>query len=230
MSKKYLWRVFCPVTNDYETIISEDEPLVCPSDGVTPVDPQYTVILEDIFKEINSAGYIKIESSSNEEEAVILNVTDSNGGILIKSIDGNIKITSDNGQLLIGNSNGSSMLIQRYGSGFIQHQKDHINLTDSDATLTSTDIMNTILVMNPTNNRTLTLPNAMSVVANIQNAEIGDSFDFTIINTTTTNNLITLSTGTIIGNPTVGPASAKFKLRITNVTSGMEAYSVYRIY
>jgi hypothetical protein len=112
--------------------------------------------------------------------------------------------------------------------------------TDS-ATLTIAELLTGVISGTPTNAATYTLPTAALAVAGVTNPLIGSSFDFTIQNLSTVNTyIITVAAGTggsIVGNIHVEAdvsasfttATGQFRLRFTNVTSGAEAYVVYRI-
>lgn len=95
-SKRYLWRVYCPSSLQNETIISDIEPTVCPSDGVTPVDPDKTVIMESLFQDMISEGYINIESRLADNQALKISASDTNGGIDINAGFGGISIDTTN--------------------------------------------------------------------------------------------------------------------------------------
>lgn len=96
MSQRYIWRVLCPATNQYETTISDTEPTVCPSDGVTPLDPAFTTIMEAEFYEVVSPGYVNIESQLADNQALKIIASDTNGGIDIDAGLGGITLDSTN--------------------------------------------------------------------------------------------------------------------------------------
>jgi len=105
------------------------------------------------------------------------------------------------------------------------------------ATLTVTQIINGLLVGNPsTTAASYTLPTAALIDATLTNAKVGSTFDLTIINLGTSSGLITVVVGTgitAVGNLVIaitGSAAgvggaAQFKFRKT----GDAAYTVYRI-
>jgi hypothetical protein len=105
------------------------------------------------------------------------------------------------------------------------------------ATLTVTQIINGLLVGNPsTSAASYTLPTAALIDATLTNAKVGSTFDLTIVNLGTSSGLITVVVGTgitAVGNLVVaitGSAAgvggaAQFKFRKT----GDAAYTVYRI-
>jgi len=105
------------------------------------------------------------------------------------------------------------------------------------ATLTVTQIINGLLVGNPsTTAASYTLPTAALIDATLTNAKVGSTFDLTIVNLGTSSGLITVVVGTgitAVGNLVIaitGSAAgvggaAQFKFRKT----GDAAYTVYRI-
>lgn len=96
MSQRYLWRVYCPATNQYETTISTTEPTVCPSDGVTPVNSSFTTIMQAEFLDYISSGYINVESQLADNQALKLQASNANGGIIMSSGLGGINILTTN--------------------------------------------------------------------------------------------------------------------------------------
>lgn len=146
----------------------------------------------------------------------------------------------------IGNDTGGSRLMQKWGTGgLIQHQTDHIVLANSNATLTTAQLVARILAMSPTINRTLTLPTAAAIVSALSGVRVNDCIDFSVINAGVgaSDPAIILSMGTggtSLGFMTVEPrqnnagtyfysGTGVFRLRLTNVTASSEAYTVYRI-
>jgi hypothetical protein len=105
------------------------------------------------------------------------------------------------------------------------------------ATLTVTQIINGLLVGNPsTSAASYTLPTAALIDATLTNAKVGSTFDLTIVNLGTSSGLITVVVGTgitAVGNLVIaitGSAAgvggaAQFRFRKT----GDAAYTVYRI-
>ena len=92
-------------------------------------------------------------------------------------------------------------------------------------------------------NRTLTLPTAANAATAV--SLVNDSLSFVIINDSSAAicRYLTINTNTgvsFVGNSSIAPrqnllgtyftsGSAKFKIRFTNITSGSEAYTIYRI-
>lgn len=113
------------------------------------------------------------------------------------------------------------------------------SLTDAAETLTATQLKAQLLVCTPTAARTKTLPSAASLVATL--TSVGSSLDFYVINLGADTFHITIAvpgSGSTVGYMVVRDSdataaadsgSAKFRLRMTNVTSGTEAYIVYRL-
>ena len=98
--------------------------------------------------------------------------------------------------------------------------------------------------MDPTADRAFTGPTAALAVAGCPGCAVGDSIDFTIINTGTAgaDEIITLSagsSGTLVGSGAVltpdptdaafSSGSGLFRLQFTNVTASSEAYNLIRI-
>jgi hypothetical protein len=148
--------------------------------------------------------------------------------------------------VIIGNNTGSTMLVHRWGTnGHIINQTTGTLLADTDATFTISQLLLCIFYGTPTANRTLTLPTAAFAVAGVNYVQVNDAFDFTIINQSSNVNsanyvLATDTGGSMVGNNVVyattnvsstyfTSGSATFRLQFTNVTSGSEAYIVYRL-
>jgi hypothetical protein len=112
-------------------------------------------------------------------------------------------------------------------------------LVDANATITVSQLRSGVLVQTPTTARTLTLPTAALTTTFLK--VVGDSFDFYVINEGLDGVIVTVAVGTggtAVGALTVAdkftttfPSSgtSKFRVRSTNVTSGSEAYVVYRL-
>lgn len=96
MTQRYVWRVLCPIGNQYETTVSAIQPIVCPSDGVTPVDPAFTTIMQSEFYDITSPGYVNVESQLADNQAVKISASDVNGGIDINAGIGGITVDTTN--------------------------------------------------------------------------------------------------------------------------------------
>lgn len=112
-------------------------------------------------------------------------------------------------------------------------------VADADVTVTVSELRTGIVVQTPTVTRAVTLPTAVLMADFL--SSVGDSYDFTIINLGADTAHITVTPG--VGGTSVGYmtlrdsdattasdiGSAKFRVRQTDVTSGSEAYVVYRL-
>lgn len=194
--------------------------------------------------EFDTTGIISIKSTNN-----IINIDSTNElNFGNDSTTPQINIGSSLNQktIIMGNNSTNSILYTRWGDlGHVKTQQDITTLTDADATLTIEQLLLGIIRIPPTVNRTLTLPTASDAVNGINNIQLNDSIDFSIINESTTSNsaFILLSVGSggsIIGNSLVPPisnltgsfytsGSSLYRLRFTNISSGTETYIVYRI-
>lgn len=95
MSQQYIWRVFCTSSNQYETTISATAPTVCPSDG-SPINTSLTTIVEAIFYDVVSNGYVNVESQLADNQALKINASNTNGGIIITAGLGGILANTTN--------------------------------------------------------------------------------------------------------------------------------------
>lgn len=104
-------------------------------------------------------------------------------------------------------------------------------------TLTAANILTGICTINPSTGNTTTLDTAANMVAALNNssagAVVGDIFDVLIINSSAAN-AITVAAGsggtfdTNNANRTIPISTSKeFLIRLTNVTPGSEAYTIY---
>lgn len=179
-----------------------------------------------------------------------LNLNSGTGGIAIGNDEngGEVQIANSSTAktITMGNSTGASRLFARYGTGgIIKHQTTPVTLSDVNATLTVTNLLTQVLTGTPTVDRILTLPTAADVVSAITNCEVGDSFDFSIINKSSAANeadfILAMGTGgTMDGNDITSSCKNNagtyessgtgiFRLRIDNITASSEAYTIYRI-
>lgn len=100
------------------------------------------------------------------------------------------------------------------------------------ATLTAAQLLGGMINSAPGGAITLTLPTAANMVAGVKGAQVGDSFDVTLVNTAGGANSITLAAGgaTLRGGTTVAQnKSALLRVVLTNVGSGTEAYTVHSV-
>lgn len=204
--------------------------------------------------DIQAAGVIKLASADNTVNAITMDSSFNGGGMVFASGAQGIFFSSNGGpigvgawsggdvfigtagvarNIVVGNNIGSSALINRYGAGgYIRHQEPIIALADADAVLLISQILAALFTITPTATRTLTLPTAVDAVAGMVAAQIGDAVDFNIINLAAGIDVV-LAAGTggsIVGNTTItGNTTGIFRLRLNNVTSGTESYTVYRL-
>lgn len=198
---------------------------------------------------IGTAAVQRIITIGNITGTTSLTLNSGSGGI---NIGGNLSTgevhianTTVAKSVYVGNTTGGSRVFTRRGSGgFIRSQPAHTSLGDASVSLTVANILTEILSGTPTVDRTLTLPDASSVVSTISGLIVDDALDFYLINESVVDDaewILAMGTGgTMIGNPNVSPrentintyknsGSAKFRLRMTNVTASSEAYTVYRL-
>lgn len=100
------------------------------------------------------------------------------------------------------------------------------------ATLTAAQLLGGMINSAPGGAITLTLPTAANMVAGVKGAQVGDSFDVTLVNTSGGANSITLAAGgaTLRGGTTVAQnKSALIRIVLTNVTASSEAYTAHSI-
>lgn len=212
-----------------------------------------------------ATGAINIATGSSSGGAITLDAAFNNGGINISAGSQGIAINSTSavvginhwsgGDLLlgtsaiartisIGSSTGATKLMARFGTGgLIKSQPSPVSLSDSSQTVTIANVLTGLLTMNPSANRTVTLPTAANVVGGISGVEVGDCVDFAVTSQSALDNIVSVAMGT--GGTSVGnmdvysvsdtggnyftSASGMFRLRLTNVTVSSEAYIVYRI-
>ena len=99
MTERYLWKVYClGPPGRYETIISETEPVTCPSGG--PIDPSETIKLQSLFIDISTPGYVNLESSLADNQAIKIQASSQFGGIDIDAGAGGITMDTPNSILL----------------------------------------------------------------------------------------------------------------------------------
>lgn len=112
-----------------------------------------------------------------------------------------------------------------------------LSAADADDTLTAAQLLKWPIVRKDftlTANRALNLPSAASLVAAIGGAVVGVTLDLCVLTGTLGAGgdvVVTAGTGgTVVGTANVDTASqACFRVRLTNVTSGAEAYTATRI-
>lgn len=150
---RYLWRVTRQDNNQYETIFTEDEPLVAPSDGGAIFTDQTTIISSD-FTSIINRGYINIESTLADNQALKINASDVNGGIDIDSGFGGITMdttntislnaaaesdfTTSNGNLILESTNGLVNIVSGSGINVGTTETTPINIGNGNTTTITT--------------------------------------------------------------------------------------------
>lgn len=177
---------------------------------------------------------LNIISSGITEDAIKIEAL--NGGINMDCATGGFTLDTT-GQIYLTAQNEltftSTQLIQR-ASEYIKFMPTPITLGDSNATLTIVELLSGHLVINPTEEKTLTLPTASLAVAGVSNVSVGDAIYFSICNLS----IIDLATiiisvgtgGTLDCNNIINiNSSGQFALRFTNVSDSNEAYVIYRI-
>ena len=187
-----------------------------------------------------SANGSRVTTVGNTNNFSAVNIVSGSFGATFgnDSSGGEIQIAATNPKVVkMGNSLSGTKVFQRHGDGgLVKSQPSHTSLSDSDVTLTVTQLLTGILSMNTTALRKITLPDASGIVSGISGLEVGDSIDFTIIDEGGSNIDILLGTGgTSVGNLGVlsvvngGSGSGTFRIRMDNVTASTEAYTLYRL-
>lgn len=184
-------------------------------------------------------------------------ISTSNGGITLGSGAAGIGINTSSGgaigighfaggeillgtasftrNLTIGNDITGTRLIERFGTGgLFEHQESPTSLPASGSTTVfESQLLTRILSGSPTGNTTLNLNSASTMVSNLGAIiQAGDSFEFGIINNSSTNTytIIPGTNGISDGNMVVATnASGIFRIRINNTSLGTESYTVFRL-
>lgn len=106
---------------------------------------------------------------------------------------------------------------------------------NATATLTADELLNRIITSSTAAAVTLTLPTAADMVSTLTLEKKNDSFEFTVINTGSSNDITVAVPGSsgvdaIIGSVTVAAnSSAQFRIRAVNVTALSENVQVFRV-
>jgi hypothetical protein len=135
------------------------------------------------------------------------------------------KVTKIFGSVHVGSSEVRSSNTVTVG---ISSTPAPVTLGAAVTSATAAQVLSGILIQNPSAAHTVTLTAVSDYIANIPDAQGGDSFRFSVINTSSSN-AITLAadaTGSIVGNAGVATsttASFTFKL-----SADMSSYTVYR--
>jgi hypothetical protein len=153
------------------------------------------------------------------------------------------KLTREFGQVVVGPNAINDIKLGNTNKVLIRKTPAPVALTNASVTLTTNQLLTGLLVGAPaTADKTLTLPSAELLVAAIENANVGDTFEYSVVNTgvgdgiqfvvatgTGGTNVGHMSVDNVSGTDVVGGGSAMFRVRLTNVTSGAEAYTNTRI-
>lgn len=106
-------------------------------------------------------------------------------------------------------------------------------LADAALTLTSDQVLGGYLIQPAGAARTLTMPAASLLSDAIQGGMVGTAFEFTVKNTASGANTITVAAGAggaTSGTMTIAQNNSKrFLVVFTNVTVGSEAYTIYSL-
>ena len=119
-------------------------------------------------------------------------------------------------------------------SGLILNSSTPVALSDANATLTISQILNNgAFTISPTvlTTRTLTLPTAANIVAGVSEIATNDCLEFSVINTGAGTAAVAAGTGgalTGLANISANN-SGIYRIYVTNIAGGTEAYSIYRL-
>lgn len=124
-TERYLWKVYCiGPPGRYETVISETEPITCPSGG--EIDTSETIKLQSLFIDIITPGYINLESSLADNQALKIQASDEFGGIDIDAGIGGITIDTTNSVLI--NANAASTFSTSVGTLLLNSTTGLVNI------------------------------------------------------------------------------------------------------
>lgn len=165
---------------------------------------------------------------------------DSSGGEIQIAASANAKT------IRIGNVTGGTRIFEKWGTGgYISYQPAPVALADAAATVTIANLLVGLLTISPTADRNITLPTAALSITGISTVSVDDCIDFRIMHLSTgvtdpIVNIVMGAGGTAVGNMSIYPSvnnagtynysgTATLRMRFTNVGSGTEAYTIYRI-
>ena len=191
-----------------------------------------------------STSYLIVTNNVADSAAIQISTINVDGGITIKSGLGGVTVESTGAV----NLTGDRIFERHEGGGLIKSQPEEIMLSDINGqSLGIGELLSQIATIPATANRTVTLDTAANIVAGITGVAVDDSIDFTLINLSNATNSaqVTIAVGTggttpsgqnmVVAASSNGTAtyfssgSGTFRIRLTNVSSGTEAYTVYRI-
>ena len=99
----YRWRVYCTDESDYQYIIQENEPTVCPADSGN-IDADQTVAFAEVSQNFQTDSYINFDSQLADNQAVFIQASNVAGGIDIDAGTGGITIDTTNAMLITSNA------------------------------------------------------------------------------------------------------------------------------
>ena len=130
-------------------------------------------------------------------------------------------------------ANGWEPLVTQSEAG--QHYVAQKAYDDGDATVTAQELLDGEGKMTPTAGRALTLPAASALLALMPNAKIGTTILWVVMNLAAATHAITVTASSSITNggrsadfTVAAAATARYRVRFTNVTSGSEAAVLVR--
>lgn len=187
---------------------------------------------------IGTTDYLKHVTIGSTNTTSSTTINSGTGGVIIGNNANTGEITlgtvNTDKTIKIGNNSTFSRIYQRFGmgGGLIRSQATAIFVFgDQDTTIFVGHLLTGILSGTPDITRNLNLPTAADIVFGIAGSQNDDAVDFTVINKGTgIYNVVPGTNGTFDGSNIVNTlSSGTFRLRITNVSSGNEAYIVYRL-
>jgi hypothetical protein len=130
------------------------------------------------------------------------------------------------GQLIV--IDGSLTKLGSTGNVTLTRTPPSVNINSGEYVLTTSQLLAGIITT--PGDTLLVLPSASDLVSSLPNVQIGDTFNFSVINSGIALNTVinTDTTGSIVGNSTILPLTSKtFSVRFTNVASGQQMITVY---
>ena len=104
-------------------------------------------------------------------------------------------------------------------------------LSDADHILTAAQLIGGLFTITPTAGRALTVDTAANILAALPGAQVGTSFEVTIVCLAAFAATLTADAGgtvTIVGGAAANDDSATFVFVLTDITAGAEAVTAYR--
>lgn len=128
----------------------------------------------------------------------------------------------------VGDTSTASKAVALYKSstGCVKFS-DTVNAQNSTTTIPASNLINGIITTSGSG-ITLTYDSAANIVAAIPGCAVGDTIRFSIINTGAANTLAAGTNNTIVGSTTLAAGTSRhLNLRVTNVSGGTEATTIY---